>query len=116
MPRMSCYAESFMTTPKSSRVSQGAREVAGGGTSPKKIFSALWAFIWSKIKGGEQARPPGPSPGSATKGKEGLCCQCEDNRTGCLKLGFSKNFLTREHYELFKKRFRISLTGRHLLS
>ena len=56
MPRMSCHAESFMTTPKSSRVRQGA-------PSPKKIFSVLRAFIWSKIKGGGGAgEAPGPLP------------------------------------------------------
>ena len=89
-------------------------EIREGGGLPPKIFSALRASIWSEIKGGRGARPSGPLPGFATEGKEGLCYQCEDNRTGCLKLGFSKNFLTREHYELFKKRFRISLTVRHL--
>ena len=34
----------------------------GGGRSPKKMFSALRASVWSKKKG---AGPPGPSPGSA---------------------------------------------------
>ena len=34
------------------------------GQSPKKIFSALWASVWSKNKGG--TGPPGPSPGSAS--------------------------------------------------
>ena len=29
------------------------------------MFSALWASVWSKNKGGG-AGPPGPSPGSAT--------------------------------------------------
>ena len=38
----------------------------GGGRSPKKIFSALQASVWSKNKGGGGAGPPGPSPGSAT--------------------------------------------------
>ena len=36
---------------------------SGGGGSPK-FFSALWASVWSKNKGG--LGPPGPSPGSAT--------------------------------------------------
>ena len=105
--------------PDNAKIEQGQCRIQtlrwGGGGIPKKLFLALRASIWSKIKGGEGARPPGPSPGSATEGKEGLCCQCEDNRTGCLKLGFSKNVLTREHYEFFKKRLRISLTVRHLL-
>ena len=33
-----------------------------GGSVSKKIFSALWASVWSKNKGG----PPGPAPASAT--------------------------------------------------
>ena len=85
----------------------------GGGGLQKKFFRLFGLPFGLKLRG-EGTGPPGPSPGSATDGKEGLCCQGEDNRTGCLKLGFSKNFLTREHYELFKKRFRISLTVRHL--
>ena len=35
-------------------------EITGGPVS-KKFFSALWASVWSKKKGGA-----GPSPGSAT--------------------------------------------------
>ena len=92
-------------------------EIKGRAVSKKQFFRPFGPSIGLKLRGGgERARSPVPSPGSATEGKEGFCCQCEDNRTGCLKLGFPKNFLTREHYELFKKRFRISLTGRHLLS
>ena len=33
----------------------------GGGHSPKKIFSALWASVWAKNKGAG-SRPPGPLP------------------------------------------------------
>jgi len=66
----------------------------GGGGVPKKIFFGSWGLHLVKNKGGGGARPPGPSPGSATEGKEGLCCQGEDNRTGCLKLGFSQRFNT----------------------
>ena len=39
-------------------------EIRGDGAVSKKIFSALWASVWSKNKGGPG--PPGPSPGSAT--------------------------------------------------
>ena len=35
----------------------------GGGQSQKTFFSALWASVWSKTKGGG---PPGPSPRSVT--------------------------------------------------
>ena len=91
------------------------RPHGGGAVSPPKFFRPFGPPFGLKLRGGgEGARPSGPFPGFATEGKEGLCYQCEDNRTGCLELGFSKNFLTREHYELFKKRFRISLTVRHL--
>ena len=31
----------------------------GGGRSPKNIFLAPWALVWSRNKGGG---PPGPSP------------------------------------------------------
>ena len=41
-------------------------QIREGGRSPKKIFSALQASVWSKNKGGGGAGPPGPSPGSAT--------------------------------------------------
>ena len=37
-----------------------------GGRSPKKIFSALRASVWTKNKGGGGGAPPGPSPGSGT--------------------------------------------------
>ena len=35
-----------------------------GALVSKKFFSALWASVWSKSKGG--GRPPDPSPGYAT--------------------------------------------------
>ena len=44
-------------------------EIRGGGwagRSPKKLFSALRASVWSKNKGGGWGRAPGPFPGSAT--------------------------------------------------
>ena len=102
-----------MTTPKSSRVNAGSKQIRGDPVSKNNFFPPFGPPFGLKLRGGG-GEVPGPSPRSATEGKEGLCCQCEDNRTGYLKLGFSKNFLTREHYELFKKRFRISLTVRHL--
>ena len=34
--------------------------------SPKEFFSALWASLWSKNKGGGGAGSLGPTPGSAT--------------------------------------------------
>ena len=38
-----------------------------GGRSPKKIFSALRASVWTKNKGGGGGgAPPGPYPGSGT--------------------------------------------------
>ena len=39
-------------------------EIRGGG-SPKKLFSALWASVWSKNKG--RGGGVGPSPGSTTE-------------------------------------------------
>ena len=33
----------------------------GGGAGNKKIFSALWASVWSKNKGGGGPGPLGPS-------------------------------------------------------
>ena len=36
-----------------------------GGQSPKRLFSAFQASVWSKNKG-EGALPPGPSPGSTS--------------------------------------------------
>ena len=39
----------------------------GGGRSPQKIVSALWASVWSKNKGGRGPGPLGASPGSATE-------------------------------------------------
>ena len=93
-----------MTTPKSSRVNAGSKQIRGDPVSKNNFFPPFGPPFGLKLRG-EGGEVPGPSPGSATEGKEGLCCQCEDNRTGCLKLGFSKNFLTREHYELFKNRF-----------
>ena len=45
-------------------------EIKWGGPVWKKIFSALWASVWSKNKRGARAPPPppppGPSPGSDT--------------------------------------------------
>ena len=38
-------------------------EIRGRDGVPKKFFSALWASVWSKNRGGG---PPGPSPGSTT--------------------------------------------------
>ena len=38
-------------------------EIREGPVSPPQNFSALWASVWSKNKGGGGARP---SPGSAT--------------------------------------------------
>ena len=37
-----------------------------GAWFEKKFFSALWASVWFKNKGGGVGGPPGPSPGSAT--------------------------------------------------
>ena len=37
----------------------------GGGRSPKKLVSALWASVWSKNKGGRGPGPLGASPGLA---------------------------------------------------
>ena len=105
------YAES-VPDPDPEMVGGGG---GGEGRSPKKTFFLPFGPPFGlKLRGGG-GEAPRPLPWIATEGKEGLWCQCEDNRTGCLKLGFSKNFLIREHYELFKKRFRISLTVRHLL-
>ena len=43
----------------------------GGAQSPKKIFLALQASVWSKNKVGYGgAGPPGPSPGSASDCQE----------------------------------------------
>ena len=47
----------------SDRVLIGWGGGGGRGRSPKKLFSALRASVWSQNKGG---RPPGPSPGSVT--------------------------------------------------
>ena len=39
-----------------------------GGPVSEKVFSALWASVWSKKKGGTSPPPsPGPSPGSTTE-------------------------------------------------
>ena len=43
-------------------VIQTLRYGGGGCWSPKKFFSALWASVWSKNKGGV-----GPSRGSTTE-------------------------------------------------
>ena len=45
---------------------RGADPDIKGGAVSKKIFSALWASVWSKNKGGQGPGPLGPSPGSAT--------------------------------------------------
>ena len=39
-------------------------EKRGGGPVSKNFFSALWALVWFKNRGG--GRLPGLSPGSAT--------------------------------------------------
>ena len=60
------------------RGGQSSRTFDKGGGSPKKIFSALWASVWSKNRRG--SRPLGPSPGSATRWSS--CVQCTTlNRT-----------------------------------
>ena len=44
----------------------------GGGRSPKKIFSALRASVWSKNKGGEGGLSPSPGPATgAWTGNDG---------------------------------------------
>ena len=37
-----------------------------GESGLQKHFSALWASVWSRNKGGGGASPPGSSPGSPT--------------------------------------------------
>jgi len=40
------------------RDKRGAGGGGGGGQSSQKIFSAVWASVWSKIKGGSGPREP----------------------------------------------------------
>ena len=44
---------------------RSSRPLDSGERSPKKVFSALRASVWSKNKGGGPG-PPGPSPRPAT--------------------------------------------------
>ena len=47
-------------------------EIRGGARSQKQIFSALWASVWSKNKGGSPAPrvPPLDSPLQGTNKRE----------------------------------------------
>ena len=74
-------------------------EIKGGSVS-KKNFSALWASVWCKNKGGGGGQgSPGPSPGSATAEEKITWSSCLADFSN--QDFFSINILIAEAYYIF---------------